>query len=63
MERSVLSLCVKTKIIEETLWESTNKLRGFVEPSEYKHVVLSLTFLMRPVATGGREEIAVKRTI
>ena len=36
---------ITTKIIEETLWESTNKLRGSVEPSEYKHVVLSLTSL------------------
>ena len=33
------------KSIEETLWESANKLRGSVEPSEYKHVVLSLIFL------------------
>ena len=36
---------LKTKSIEETLWESANKLRGSVEPSEYKHVVLSLIFL------------------
>ncbi len=35
----------KDKSIEETLWESANKLRGSVEPSEYKHVVLSLIFL------------------
>ena len=35
----------KIKTIEETLWESANKLRGSVEPSEYKHVVLSLIFL------------------
>ena len=35
----------KTKSIEETLWEAANKLRGSVEPSEYKHVVLSLIFL------------------
>ncbi len=35
----------KFKSIEETLWESANKLRGSVEPSEYKHVVLSLIFL------------------
>ncbi|MFI3320734.1 MAG: type I restriction-modification system subunit M N-terminal domain-containing protein [Rikenellaceae bacterium] len=34
----------KDKSIEETLWESANKLRGSVEPSEYKHVVLSLIF-------------------
>ena len=36
---------VKEKSIEETLWESANKLRGSVESSEYKHVVLSLIFL------------------
>ena len=35
----------KRKSIEETLWESANKLRGNVEPAEYKHVVLSLIFL------------------
>ena len=27
---------IKSKTIEETLWESANKLRGSVEPSEYK---------------------------
>jgi type I restriction enzyme M protein len=35
----------KQKSIEENLWESANKLRGTVEPSEYKHVVLGLIFL------------------
>ncbi len=35
----------KTKSFEESLWDSANKLRGSVEPSEYKHVVLSLIFL------------------
>ena len=35
----------KEKNIEETLWESANKLRGSVEPAEYKHVVLGLIFL------------------
>lgn len=35
----------KSKSIEETLWDSANKLRGTVEPSEYKHVVLGLIFL------------------
>ncbi|NDC31230.1 MAG: DNA methyltransferase, partial [Bacteroidetes bacterium] len=35
----------KQKAIEETLWESANKLRGTVESAEYKHVVLSLIFL------------------
>ncbi len=33
------------KSMEETLWDSANKLRGTVESSEYKHVVLSLIFL------------------
>jgi type I restriction enzyme M protein len=32
----------KEKSIEENLWDSTNKLRGTVELSEYKHVLLSL---------------------
>ncbi|QWV00070.1 type I restriction-modification system subunit M [Francisella salimarina] len=34
-----------TKSMEETLWESANKLRGSVESSEYKHIVLGLIFL------------------
>lgn len=33
------------KTMEAALWDSANKLRGAVEPSEYKHVVLSLIFL------------------
>ncbi len=33
------------KPFEEALWDSANKLRGSVESSEYKHVVLSLIFL------------------
>jgi len=33
------------KSIETQLWESANKLRGNIEASEYKHVVLSLIFL------------------
>ena len=28
---------VKEKAIEVTLWEAANKLRGSVEPAEYKH--------------------------
>ena len=36
---------IKTKSMEESLWESCNKMRGSIEPSEYKHVVLSLIFL------------------
>ena len=35
----------KRKSIEVTLWEAANKLRGSVEPAEYKHVVLGLIFL------------------
>lgn len=35
----------KTKSMEAALWDSCNKLRGSVEPAEYKHVVLSLIFL------------------
>ncbi|MGQ1891179.1 class I SAM-dependent DNA methyltransferase [Thermophagus sp. OGC60D27] len=35
----------KEKPMEETLWQSCDKLRGSVEPSEYKHVVLGLIFL------------------
>ena len=33
------------KGFEETLWDTANHLRGSVESSEYKHVVLSLVFL------------------
>jgi type I restriction enzyme M protein len=36
---------IKEKSIEESLWDSANKLRGTVESSEYKHVVLGLIFL------------------
>tara|TARA_B100001094_G_C18164440_1_gene791216 strand:+ start:573 stop:2150 length:1578 start_codon:yes stop_codon:yes gene_type:complete len=35
----------KEKSFEETLWDTANKLRGSVESSEYKHIVLSLIFL------------------
>ncbi|MBD2780915.1 type I restriction-modification system subunit M [Xenorhabdus szentirmaii] len=33
------------KGFEETLWDTANQLRGSIESSEYKHVVLSLVFL------------------
>lgn len=33
------------KPIEQILWDAANKLRGKVEPAEYKHVVLSMLFL------------------
>jgi len=39
------SAATKQKSFEESLWDSANKLRGSVEPSEYKHVVLSLILL------------------
>ncbi len=32
----------KQKSLEEILWDSANKLRGSVEPSEYNAVLLSL---------------------
>jgi len=35
----------KDKSFEEKLWDAANKLRGSVESSEYKHIVLSLIFL------------------
>jgi len=35
----------KVKSFEQTLWATADKLRGSVESSEYKHVVLSLIFL------------------
>ena len=36
---------IEQKPIEQTLWDAANKLRGKVEPAEYKHVVLSMIFL------------------
>jgi type I restriction enzyme M protein len=35
----------KLKTLETTLWEAADKLRGNLEASEYKHVVLGLVFL------------------
>lgn len=35
----------KQKGFEQTLWDTADKLRGTVESSEYKHIVLSLIFL------------------
>ena len=35
----------KQESFEAVLWDTANKLRGSVESSEYKHVVLSLIFL------------------
>ncbi|MBU0595978.1 type I restriction-modification system subunit M N-terminal domain-containing protein [Candidatus Bipolaricaulota bacterium] len=30
---------------EETLWQAADKMRGHMDPSEYKHVALGLIFL------------------
>lgn len=35
----------KDKSVETKLWDTADKLRGSVEASEYKHIVLSLIFL------------------
>ena len=46
MPRTIIQIKPKlAKSMEAALWESCNKLRGAVEPAEYKHVVLSLIFL------------------
>ncbi len=34
-----------TKTLEQTLWDAADKLRGNLEASEYKHIVLGLVFL------------------
>ena len=48
MEDNIMAKATKPKKVvsmEEALWKSADKLRGSVEPAEYKHVVLSLFFL------------------
>jgi type I restriction enzyme M protein len=45
MARKKKAAPTNNKSFEESLWESANRLRGSVESSEYKHVVLSLIFL------------------
>jgi len=45
MAKSAKSTQKNTKSFEQTLWDTADKLRGSVESSEYKHVVLSLIFL------------------
>ena len=32
---------------EEKLWQAADKMRGHMDPGEYKHVVLGLIFLDR----------------
>ncbi|MDX7992770.1 type I restriction-modification system subunit M [Xenorhabdus littoralis] len=45
MAKAVTKKTKAKKGFEETLWDTANQLRGSVESSEYKHVVLSLVFL------------------
>ena len=45
MAKKPTSTPSKSTNFEESLWDSANKLRGSVESSEYKHIVLSLIFL------------------
>ncbi len=40
-----ISKTIPSASFEQNLWDTANKLRGSVESSEYKHVVLSLIFL------------------
>lgn len=43
---TIMAKAVKKQVsMEDALWKSADKLRGSIEPSEYKHVVLSLFFL------------------
>ncbi len=37
---------------EETLWQAANKMRGHMDPSEYKHVCLGNKQEQRPVVAG-----------
>lgn len=43
--REMAGATSRQKTLEQTLWETADKLRGNQEPSEYKHVVLGLVFL------------------
>lgn len=45
MARAATAKPKKEISMDEALWKSADKLRGSVEPAEYKHVVLSLFFL------------------
>ncbi len=44
MSKQSSSVKKNTRTFEQTLWDTADKLRGTVESSEYKHVVLSLIF-------------------
>ncbi|WP_018405296.1 type I restriction-modification system subunit M [Marinobacter gelidimuriae] len=45
MSKQSSSVKKNTRTFEQSLWDTADKLRGTVESSEYKHVVLSLIFL------------------
>ena len=42
MARTKTKASAPAKTLEQTLWEAADALRGNQEPSEYKHVILSL---------------------
>ena len=44
---------------EETLWGAADKLRGRMDPSEYKHIVLGLIFLKFADINYRRHESAI----
>lgn len=45
MGRARKAAATPAKSLEATLWEAADKLRGNLEASEYKHIVLGLVFL------------------
>ena len=55
-----ISVAAKAKAkevsMEEDLWKSADKLRGSVEPSEYKHVVLRFLRFLQVINSRRREQ-------
>jgi len=49
---------------EETLWQTADKMRGHMDPSEYKHVALGLIFVkyITDVLEDRRKEIGKQAT-
>ncbi len=45
MPKATTTAQTEQKPLEQILWDAANNLRGNIEPSQYKHVVLSLIFL------------------
>ena len=48
--------------MEEALWKSADKLRGSVEPAEYKHVVLSFLTRTKRKSVSRRKNGFVSKT-